>query len=160
MHKYEKGDYRMKYIFLMVICTLIFGGCTTKENDIKEEIESGTSYAYIKDASFKTNWDGYQVQGKIQFFEPKKAYIGNAFALCNTELTVSGTLQCEGGSLQIIYCSEDGEELSITESDGGDIEATIDIPKGKGKIYFEGEDLVCQYTLNISIPWGISYSGF
>lgn len=150
----------MKHIFLVVICALIFCGCTTEEKDVNEEMESETDSAYIEEASFITNRDGYQVKGKIQFPETKKAHIGNAFALCNTKLTVSGTLQCEGGTLQIIYCSEDGEEFSITESDGGDIEATIDIPKGKGKIYFAGDDMVCQYSLNITIPWGISYHEF
>lgn len=150
----------MKYVLLLVICVLLYEKCAAGHNDVNKEAESGADSAYIENALFMTSCKGYQAEGRIQFSETKEADIGNVFAFWNTELTISGTLLCEGGDLQIIYSTEDDEKMIIVDVTEDEIDTTIDIPKGKGKISFRGEDLVCQFSLNISSPLGICYSGF
>ena len=67
------------------------------------------------------------------------------------ELSVKGTVVCENGSM------EDGTEILVYDGEGGEIDIAAEVSKGKGKLYFVGDNAVYTFSMEISNRWILCY---
>ncbi len=71
-----------------------------------------------------------------------------------TELSVKGTVVCENGSMSLVYIAEDGTEILVYD---GEIDIAAEVSKGKGKLYFVGDNAVYTFSMEISNRWILCY---
>ena len=74
-----------------------------------------------------------------------------------TELSVKGTVVCENGSMSLVYIAEDGTEILVYDGEGGEIDIAVEVSKGKGKLYFVGDNAVYTFSMEISYHWILCY---
>ena len=67
----------------------------------------------------------------------------------DTEITITGTLKNQSGYAKLVYTAEDGEQTIIADGNDGAFSTAVVIKKGIGVIHFTGDNIICDFDLDI-----------
>lgn len=122
-----------------------------------DELKSDNLYSPL--STQKSEID-YQMKGTV-YLSSERGLV-NVQANSETEITVVGTLEKKEGEIKLIYEDADGNTTTLIDSEDSD-EKTIDVnsslslKEGKGKIYFLGKSCVYDFVLNFSLQDSVDY---
>ena len=68
----------------------------------------------------------------------------------DTEITITGTLKNQSGYAKLVYTAEDGEQTIIADGNDGAFSTAVTIKKGVGVIHFTGDNIICDFDLDIT----------
>lgn len=152
----------------MMILAVILTGCSKQSTD---ERKAGNNYGAVTDderksanvysplSTQKTESD-YQMEGTV-YLSGERSLV-NIRAIAETEITLAGILEKKEGEIRLFYEDADGNTATLADSKDSD-EKTIDVnlslslKEGDGKIYFSGESCIYDFALNISLQDGVDY---
>lgn len=153
----------------LLILAVMLTGCSKqyteerKTDNINSTIsteERKADNVYSPLSTQKTESD-YQMKGTV-YLSSERGLV-NVQTNSETEITLAGTLEKKEGEIKLIYEDADGNITTLIDSEDSD-EKTIDVnsslslKEGKGKIYFSGKSCVYDFALNFSLQDGVDYS--
>lgn len=128
------------------------------QNEISTD-ELKASNLYSPFSTQKTE-SAYQINGTV-YLSSERALV-NLQANSETEITLVGTLEKKRGEIKLLYEDANGNTITLIDSENSD-EKTIDVnlsislKEGKGKIYFLGDSCVYDFALDFSLQDSVDY---
>lgn len=150
----EENVMRKATIAGLMILAFLLTGFSKQSTD---ELKSANLYSPLSTRKSETD---YQMKGTV-YLSSERGFV-NVQANSETEITLVGTLEKKEGEIKLIYEDADGNTTTLIDSEDSD-EKTIDVnsslslKEGKGKIYFLGKSCVYDFALNFSLQDNVDY---
>ena len=140
----------MKKMFLLLAALLALTGCSSVVN---------TDTSYFNDFTAEETDGGYHVSGTAFVKGDENAVVAWVSAETAATVSVTGTLECPGVGVELLYISEDGSRSVLAEKDDAVVDAALDLPPGNSVVRFSGADASCDFDLEFHGADGVVFSG-
>lgn len=152
-----------------VVCILISGcgaGIAIPGDGSAMELSRGVLYehsTYFNRYSSEKGENTCRVQGTIhQAADDQHGGLTCVTAVGgNGSLAVTGSMECEKGSIRLIYIAPDGTETLIAEGTDRKMDVQVDVAEGEGGITFasDGKSSVCTFDIKVEAGENVNLSG-
>lgn len=115
-----------------------------------QQPEPAEGSSYMENYISMMGLDNCQVRGTAhQEANSPVLQLTSLSAKNNTEITITGTLKNQSGYAKLVYTAEDGEQTIIADGNDGAFSTAVVIKKGIGVIHFTGDNIICDFDLDI-----------
>lgn len=158
-----------KIIALLVITCTFLAGCGVRMSmeDQDVHIESSVGLfnqhsSYFDHYSAEKDETTCKVKGTLhQAADDQNGIITYVTAQDGSgSMTITGSMNCTKGSLQLVYMSPDGTEILVSDGTEKKIDAQIDVAEGEGSVCFssDGENSVCEFNIKMEAGEGVTFA--
>ncbi len=158
-----------KFVILTVITCLFLSGCGVGISMSNEDVNIESSVglfnqhaSYFDRYSCEKDETTCKIKGTLhQAADDRNGFITYVTTQdSNGSMTVTGSMNCTAGSLQLVYMAPDGTEILISDGAGKKIDAQIDVTEGEGTICFvsDGKSSVCEFNLKLEAGDGVTFA--
>ncbi len=160
-----------RIVFLLITICMILTGChvvtvTKAREETEKEWSIGISNdhaSYFNRYSMERDETTCEVKGKLYQAagDDRTVITGITVPEGGGRINITGSMDCSGGSLQLIYTAPDGTQTLLAEDTDKKIDIQLDVAEGEGSIAFagNGESAECVFRIAVEAEAGVTFTG-